>query len=69
MDAGDSRPSEQRMQRDIEMQLPTRKDKVTRTIITTVESEEALFSPPPIPTESRAHVAILDDWDNKRLTR
>lgn len=29
------------------MQLPMRKDKVVRTIVTTVEREEALLSPSP----------------------
>lgn len=53
---------------DIEMQLPARKDKVTRTIVTTVEREEGvLYSPPPIPTDPRDH--NVDDRDNRRLTR
>lgn len=69
MDADGSRPSQQTVHGDIEMQMPTRKDKVTRTIVTTVESEEALFSPPPIPADLRGHVAVLDDRDKKRLTR
>ncbi|KAG9789075.1 oligopeptide transporter-like protein, partial [Aureobasidium melanogenum] len=70
MDTEGSRLSQQAVHGDIEMQMPTRKDKVTRTIVTTVESEEALFSPPPIPTtNSRGHVAVLNGRDNKRLTR
>ncbi|KAI4758574.1 hypothetical protein E4T52_09268 [Aureobasidium sp. EXF-3400] len=53
---------------DIEMQLPTRKDKVTRTIVTTVEREQGvLFTPPPIPTELRDH--DMNDRDSRRLTR
>jgi len=53
---------------DIEMQLPTRKDKVTRTVVTTVEREEGvLFSPPPIPMELRDH--DMNDRDGRRLTR
>jgi hypothetical protein len=53
---------------DIEMQLPARKDKVTRTIVTTVEREEGvLYSPPPIPTDPRDH--DMDDRDSRRLTR
>ncbi|THY31744.1 hypothetical protein D6D00_02094 [Aureobasidium pullulans] len=47
MQSGESRPSEQTTHGDIEMQLPTRKDKVVRTIVTTVEREEALLSPSP----------------------
>jgi hypothetical protein len=47
MQSGESRPSEQTAYGDIEMQLPTRKDKVVRTIVTTVEREEALLSPSP----------------------
>lgn len=66
MDTEGSRPSGQTIHGDIEMQMPTRKDKVTRTIVTTVESEEALFSPPP---SLKGHVAVLDDRDNKRVTR
>ena len=53
---------------DIEMQLPTRKDKVTRTVVTTVEREEGvLFSPPPIPMELRDH--DMKDRNGRRLTR
>lgn len=47
MQSGESRPSEQTTHGDIEMQLPRRKDKVVRTIVTTVEREEALLSPSP----------------------
>ncbi|KAH0334252.1 oligopeptide transporter-like protein, partial [Aureobasidium melanogenum] len=69
MDTDGSRPSQQTIHGDIEMQMPMRKDKVTRTIVTTVESEEVLFSPPPIPKDTRGHVAVLDDRDKRRLTR
>jgi hypothetical protein len=56
------------MQGDIEMQMPARNDKVTRTIVTTVEREEGvLYSPPPIPTDLRDYE--MNDRDNKRLTR
>jgi hypothetical protein len=53
---------------DIEMQLPTRKDKVTMTVVTTVEIEKAtLFTPPPIPTDLRDH--DVHNRDGTRLTR
>ncbi|KAI4730443.1 hypothetical protein E4T49_01755 [Aureobasidium sp. EXF-10728] len=70
MDTADSRQSRQIVHGDIEMQLPARKDKVTRTIVTTVEREEALLSPLPSATDTRGHVAVLDDHHtDKGLTR
>jgi hypothetical protein len=63
----DTRQSQQ-MHGDIEMQMPARNDKVTRTIVTTVEREEGvLYSPPPIPTDLRDYE--MNDRDDKRLTR
>ncbi|KEQ99958.1 hypothetical protein AUEXF2481DRAFT_206359 [Aureobasidium subglaciale EXF-2481] len=71
MDHGDSRSSQQVAHGDIEMQLPTRKDKVTRTIVTTVEREEMIPSPPSANSVTRETVGNVGEGEimGRRMIR